>query len=187
MNPQAQRTQNLMLAAAQDLLSEHGAEAVTHLKVAQNAGVARATVYRHWPDRAAILVDLLRTSADVAPVPTDPDLPIIDRITATLATFAKALNGEGGRTLAAMIGLAEWDEDVFAALERMTQFGPMLLRTIISDGVADGSLLAETEPGLVADMLIGPLYFRRLLYHDHLDDTYIETIVGRTITPLLST
>ncbi|MCL1588514.1 MAG: TetR/AcrR family transcriptional regulator [Actinomycetia bacterium] len=187
MNPQAQRTQNLMLTAAQDLLSEHGAEAVTHLKVAQNAGVARATVYRHWPDRAAILVDLLRTNADIAPVPPDPGPALADRVTATLATFAKALNGDGGRTLAAMIGLAEWDEDVFAALERMTQFGPMLLRTIIADGIDDGSLVAGSDPGLVVDMLIGPLYFRRLLYHDHLDNTYIEALVRRTITPLLST
>ena len=186
MNPQAQRTQNLMLSAAQKLLSDHGAEAVTHLKVAQQAGVARATVYRHWPDRAAILVDLLRASADLAPVPADPDLPLIDRVSATLATFARALNGDGGRTLAAMIGLAEWDEDVFAALERMTQFGPTLMRTIISDGIADETLVTETDPGLVADMLIGPLYFRRLLYHDNIDNGYVETLVRRTITPLLS-
>jgi len=187
MNPQVQRTQNLMLAAAQELLSEHGAEAVTHLKVAQQAGVARATVYRHWPDRPAILVDLLRASADVSIDPDDTNLTIVDRVTATLATFASALNGDGGRTLAAMIGLAEWDEDVFAALERMTQFGPMLLRSIIADGVADGSLVTGSDPGLVVDMLIGPLYFRRLLYHDHLNDTYIEALVQRTITPLLST
>ena len=186
MNPQAQRTQNLMLAAAQHLLSEHGAEAVTHLKVAQHAGVARATVYRHWPDRAAILVDLLRANADVVPVPADSDLPLVDRVSATLATFSRALNGDGGRTLAAMIGLAEWDDDVFDALERMTQFGPMLLRTIIADGIADGSLVAGANPELVADMLIGPLYFRRLLYHDQLDDSYIEILVQRTITPLLS-
>jgi AcrR family transcriptional regulator len=166
--------------------SLHGAEAATHLKVAKEAGVARATVYRHWPDHPAILVDLLRSNADVATVPDDPDLAIVDRVTATLATFAKPLNGDGGRTLAAMIGLAEWDEDVFAALERMTQFGPMLLRTIIADGVADGSLMAGTDPSLVVDMLIGPLYFRRLLYHDQIDDTYIEALVQRTIAPLLS-
>ncbi len=175
-----------MLAAAQDLLAEHGAEAVTHLKVAQKAGVARATVYRHWPDRAAILVDLLRTSADLAPVPVDPELAVVDQVAATLSMFANALNGDGGRTLAAMIGLAEWDEDVFAALERMTQFGPMLLRTIISDGIADGSLAAGSDPDLVVDMLIGPLYLRRLLYHDHVDDAYVETLVRRTIAPLLS-
>ena len=186
MNPQVQRTQNLMLAAAQELLSEHGAEAVTHLKVAQQAGVARATVYRHWPDRAAILVDLLRSNADVVPVPGNPDLPLVDRVVATLSTFASALNGDGGRTLAAMIGLAEWDEDVFAALERMAEFGPMMLRTVISDGIADGSLVARTDPSLVSDMLIGPLYFRRLLYHDHIDDTYINNLVQRTIAPLLT-
>jgi AcrR family transcriptional regulator len=185
MNPQVERTQNLMLTAAQELLSEHGAEAVTHLKVAQQAGVARATVYRHWPDRPAILVDLLRASVDGATVPDDPDLAIVERVTATLAMFARALNGDGGRTLAAMIGLAEWDEDMFAALERMTQFGPALLRAIIADGVADGSLVAGSDLDLVVDMLIGPLYFRRLLYHDQVDDSYVDALVQRAIAPLL--
>jgi hypothetical protein len=84
-----------------------------------------------------------------------------------------------------MIGLAEWDQDVFAALERMTQFGPMLLRTIVSDGIADGSLVAETDPDLVADMPIGPLYFRRSLSYDHVDAEYVSIPVQRTITPSL--
>jgi hypothetical protein len=85
-----------------------------------------------------------------------------------------------------MIGLAELDEDGFAAPERMTQFGPVLLRSIIADGVADGSLVAGSDLDLVVDMLIGPLYFRRLLYNDQIDDTHIDALVQRTIAPLLS-
>ncbi len=185
MNAQARRTQALMLAAASDLLAEQGAEAVTHLKVAQRAGVARATVYRHWPDRAAILVDLLRASADLAPLPSESDLGILDRVTATLHAFARALNGDGGRTLAAMIGLAEWDKDVFAALERITEFGPTLLRSIVSEGVSSGLLIDTANPDLIADMLIGPLYFRRLLYHDQISNAYVEGLVRRVIPPLL--
>jgi AcrR family transcriptional regulator len=175
-----------MLEAAGELLAEHGPEGVTHLEVARTAGVARATVYRHWPDRAAILLDLLRMNADLELVAPPPDAPIADRLEAILTTFASALNGEGGRTLAAMIGLAEWDADVFMALERMTEFGPTFLKTLILAGIDDGSLSPDADPDLLADMLIGPLYFRRLLYHDHLDGAYIEILVQRIIGPILT-
>ncbi len=184
-NPQVQRTQSLMLDAARTLLAEHGPEAVTHLRVAETAGVARATVYRHWPNRATILLDLLRAGADLHLTPPQPDLTIAERVTTALTSFAAALNGDGGRTLAAMIGLAEWDEDVFAALEQMTAFGPMFLHSLLTAGLDNGELDEDADPALLVDRLIGPLYFRRLLYHDPITDDYIDRLVASTLTPLV--
>jgi hypothetical protein len=54
---------------------------------------------------------------------------------------------------------------------------------MISDGVTDGSLAFGLNPDLLVDMLIGPLNFRRPLYHDHLDDTHFGALVQRTIAP----
>ena len=177
-NPQVQRTHRVMLDAARGLLSENGPSAVTHLRVAEVSGVARATVYRHWPDRADILLDLLSRSADVHLTPPPPDVPITERVTALLRTFAATLNGDGGQILTAMIGLAEWDEDVFAALERMTSRGPKSLRNLLATGVEEGSIPSDTDTGLLSDRLIGPIYLRRLLYHDEVTDTYVDHLVG---------
>ena len=55
-----------------------------------------------------------------------------------------------------MIGLAEWDEEVFAALERMTEFGPRMLRNLLALGVEQGELVSTTDVDLLADRLIGP-------------------------------
>lgn len=180
-NPQVRRTHDLMLDAAASLLSEVGPEALTHLRVADEAGVARTTVYRHWPSRADLLVELLQRGAGLHLVTPSMDLPIGQRIAGVLGAFATSLNGSGGQTLSAMIGLAEWDNEVFDALERMTEFGPRLLRDIIAAGIEQGELPAETDVDLLADRLIGPLYLRRLLYHDGLTDTYIERLVRATI------
>lgn len=186
-NPQVQRTRRLMLDAARRLLSEHGPEAVTHLRVADAAGVARATVYRHWPDRSDILLDLLRRGADLHPAPPPANLPISDRVTGLLRTFAAALNGDSGQIVTAMISLAEWDEDVFAALERMTAFGPKLLRDLLRIGLEEGSIVRGADIDLLADRLIGPLYLRRLLYHDEITDTYVDHLVTSTLAPVLAT
>ena len=85
-----------------------------------------------------------------------------------------------------MIGLAEWDEDAFAALERMTAFGPQLLQDLLAAGVSEGSLAAGTNIDLIKDRLIGPLYLRRLLYHDEITNTYVDRLVADTLAPHLT-
>lgn len=185
-NPQVQRTRGLMLDAARDLLNANGPAAVTHLRVAEASGVARATVYRHWPDRADILVDLLRRSAALHLALPPTDLPIVERVAGLLRLFASSLNGDGGQTLAAMIGLAAWDEDVFAALERMTAYGPKTLQELLTGGVAEGLIRGDTDVALLSDQLIGPLYLRRLLYHDTITPEYVDRCVATTLGPHLS-
>lgn len=186
MNPQVQRTHRLMIEAARDLLSEGGPDAVTHLRVAEASGVSRATVYRHWPDRADILLDLLRTSAEGHPAPPPHDLPINDRVAALLRTFAATLNGDGGQTLAAMIGLSEWDAEVFSALRQMTNQGPRVLRDLLAEAEADGSITAGADLDLLSDRLIGAIYLRRLLYHDEITDDYVERLVADSLAPNLT-
>jgi AcrR family transcriptional regulator len=48
-----------MLVAARELLVGEGPGAVTHQRVAQEAGVGRATVYRHWPRPEQLLLDVM--------------------------------------------------------------------------------------------------------------------------------
>lgn len=184
-NPQVQRTHGAMLDAAHDLLRDNGPEAVTHLRVAEVSGVARATVYRHWPDRADILLDLLSRSVDLHLTPPPPGLPITERVTALLQTFASTLNGDGGQILTAMIGLAEWDDDVFSALERMAARGPQSLRELLATGIDEGSVRSDSDVDLLSDRLIGALYLRRLLYHDEITDDYVDRLVSTTLEPHL--
>ena len=185
-NPQVQRTHRVMLDAARKLLRENGPGAVTHLRVAEVSGVARATVYRHWPDRADILLDLLRGDVELQLAPPPEGIPLADRVTALLLKLAASLNGDNGRILTAMIGLAEWDKDVFAALERMRAFGPRLLRDILAAGIDDASLAADTDIDVLMDVLIGPLFLQRLLHHNEITDAYVDDLVATTLEPRLS-
>ena len=185
-NPQVQRTHRVMLDAARQLLSENGPGAVTHLRVSETSGVARATVYRHWPDRADILLDLLSGGADLHVAPPPEGIPLADRVTALLRKLAASLNGDNGRILTAMVGLAEWDEDVFAALERMRAFGPTLLRDILAAGIDDGSLVAGTNIDVLMDVLIGPLFLQRLLHHAEITDAYVDSLVTTALGSCLT-
>ncbi len=65
-DPQAQRA---VLAAAEALLIEIGYHRVTMEKIAERSGVAKMTLYRWWPNKAAVVTDAVRGSLAPTAVP----------------------------------------------------------------------------------------------------------------------
>lgn len=55
---QAQRTRDLILDAFTDLLDDRRADDIATREIAARAGVSQPTVYRHFPDRTALLEGL---------------------------------------------------------------------------------------------------------------------------------
>jgi AcrR family transcriptional regulator len=68
------RSRRAMLAAARALLLQEGPAAVTHQRVAKEAKVGRATVYRHWPRPELLLLDAM-ASVDL-PFFREPVTPV---------------------------------------------------------------------------------------------------------------
>src|ERR1700739_4292063 len=47
-----------VLKTATDILDKHGYAQLTMERVAERSGVAKTTLYRHWPTKAALCMDL---------------------------------------------------------------------------------------------------------------------------------
>ena len=54
-SPRTHRTREAVVRSAVDLLVEGGVGAVTVEAVVQRSGVARSTIYRHWPTRGEMV------------------------------------------------------------------------------------------------------------------------------------
>jgi AcrR family transcriptional regulator len=63
-----------ILRSAVELLTEVGAEATTMSAVIERSGVARATVYRRWPNREELLIAALREVKGRGPIALTGDL-----------------------------------------------------------------------------------------------------------------
>jgi AcrR family transcriptional regulator len=71
VSPRVERSRRRALWAGREILLNEGWDALTQRRVAEVAGIGRATVYRHWPDRISLLVDVCTTEANrVHTVPT---------------------------------------------------------------------------------------------------------------------
>src|SRR6201987_4360841 len=97
-DPRAARSREAVRAAPLALLAREGPGAITHQRVAQQAGVGRATVYRHWADPEGLLRDVL-FSAEL-PFFTTPALPLRSWLHAELRQLADELALPAGASLA---------------------------------------------------------------------------------------
>src|SRR6202046_5852491 len=89
--PRVQRPRHRILAVARDLLPEVGPTGLSYSLLAERAGVTRQTLYRHWPTRAALLVDLILTGPEA-----DYPQPGSDPRQVLTAWLARPRGGVGG-------------------------------------------------------------------------------------------
>lgn len=92
MSRDARRAQ--LLELAQGLLRSGGIEALTMERLAAEAGIAKPVVYRHFTDRDAIVLSLLRSEwqrIDEAISGLDPEMPWDEALRRTFAAFLDAL------------------------------------------------------------------------------------------------
>src|SRR6266496_745465 len=169
-DPRAARSRESILAAAFDLLAREGPGAITHQRVAQQAGVGRATVYRHWAAPEDLLRDVLYTAE--LPFFATPALPLRSWLHAELRQLADEL------ALPAVASLA-------IALMEQTRPGGAGARphrhiTTITERLAAAFALAvdagELDKAPDADM-IGPLVYRTTLQAAPVPDRLLTAVI----------
>ena len=161
--PRDEDARRRILRAALDLMNETGFAQVTAEAIAERAGAGKATVYRWWPNKAAVVIEAFREAIS-------PELPLRDTgslrrdLTAQACNFARVLSGPGGGMLRSFILAARSDPDVAVAYRsvwsdpRRAEAKEMLRRK-----QATGQLRKDIDLDLVLDSLYGPLYYRFLV------------------------
>ncbi|MFC8507573.1 TetR/AcrR family transcriptional regulator [Streptomyces sp. NPDC057411] len=162
----AQRT--AVVEAGLGLLSEHGYAGCTMAAVAARAGIATGSVYRHFPSKAALSVELFRTvvGREVAAVSGAANLrahrTAADRVVAVIETFAtRALK-------APRLAYALLAEPVDPAVDAERLVFRRAFRDVFAGLIAagvdsgelppqDARLTASALVGAGAEALIGPL------------------------------
>ena len=179
--PRDESATDRILAAALELGEESGFDALTAEGVAIRAGVGKMTIYRRWPNVWAVVVDAIL--AEVTRVS-----PVLERetaresLTASMKLVAKTFRGRHGRLFRPLIGRAQMNEALRAAIdERWLSPRRQLSRGIVRRGIERGELRPGLDPDVVIDALYGPLYHRLLLPYGgtevRLSDTYVEELV----------
>ncbi len=167
-----------ILDAAGALLDQDGFRRLTIEGIAAQAGVGKATIYRWWPSKAAVVMDAVLESAS-------PRMPFPDtgsaqedlrqQLTAVIELYTHTDTGRGIKALIAESQhdplLAESLRDRFIASRRAEA------TTVFERGIQRGELRADLDIGVAIDALYGAIYYRLLVSHGPLDASYVDTLM----------
>jgi AcrR family transcriptional regulator len=175
-DPRAARSREAMLVAARRLLAGEGPGAVTHQRVAREAGVGRATVYRHWPRPDQLLLDAMGGAE--LPLFLDPVAPVRPWLCRELRRMADELASPAVAAVALTLAQSALDDPEMArrhdeSLRTITERLHAALRTAV-DG---GELESDVEPADLTALLAGPIVHRTAIQRGEVSDTLIARMV----------
>ncbi|MFI8566056.1 TetR/AcrR family transcriptional regulator [Rhodococcus sp. NPDC078407] len=174
------RSHRAVLESALALVREQGYAAVTIDGIASRAGVSKATIYRWWNHKSAILVEAFLTS--VHPQIMFPDSGSArEDLVAQATSLARVLSDPVlGSLFVSLLGEARYDPDLATALRDGWQTPRRAAGVeVIERAMARNELPADTDPELVLDGVYGPLYLRLLFGHAPLDEPSLRQIVAQ--------
>ncbi len=174
-DPRAARSREAILAAAFDLLAREGPGAITHQRVAQQAGVGRATVYRHWAAPEDLLRDVL-FSAEL-PFFATPALPLRSWLHAELRQLADELALPAVASLAIALMEQTRSGGAGASPHRHITAITERLAAAFALAVDAGELDKAPDADLAAAHLIGPLVYRTTLQATAVPDSLLAGVI----------
>ena len=182
--PRSERARRAILQAANELLESEGFAALTVEAIAERAGVSKATVYRWWPNKAAVVMDsFLSTVSSEVPFPHTGHAQ--EDIRLHMRRLTEAFSGKMGRTVAALIAEGQGDPELAEALcSRWLSVRRAEAQEILEQGMARGELREDIDPEVAVDSLYGPIYYRLLVGHAPLKEDFADALADHVFAGL---
>lgn len=181
--PRDEIARNRILEAALSVLEEMGFANATCDAIAERAGASKATIYRWWPNKAAVLIEALREAvAQEQPFPDTGNLR--EDLRQQLRNFVKLLNGRRGRAFKAFVAAAQSDVEVSDAFRSVWVRPRRANAKAVLERHRGKCLPEDVDLELVMDCLYGPLYFRLLIGHGALNEKYTDALTDLILTSI---
>ena len=180
--PRSQAAHAAILKAALRLVAKRGFRDVSVNEIAAEAGVGKMTLYRHWPNKAAVVMDaLLELIGEETAFPeADSALKSLQRQLHLQAAFFRSPRGNLIRSL---VSEAQSDPELQTAFrDRWLNPRREGVRQIMQAAILEGSLRADFNIDIAIDQLYGSLYYRLLLGSGDIDKEFIEETYQQFLT-----
>jgi AcrR family transcriptional regulator len=143
-------------------------------QIAAEAGVGKMTLYRHWPNKAALVMDAL-----LVLIGSETDFPeagsAIESLRQQLDLQAAFFRSSRGNLIRSLVAEAQSDPELAIAFrERWLNPRREGVRKIMRGAVVEGSLRSDIDIDTAIDLLYGSLYYRLLLGSGALDERFVD-------------
>jgi TetR/AcrR family transcriptional regulator of autoinduction and epiphytic fitness len=182
VDPRVERSRDVILEATLDELATAGYGALTIEGVARRAGVGKATVYRHWDGKLELVADaVMRLKQSVQPPDTDDHLA---RITVLLQRLAEMLaTSRFAACMPALVSAAEYDPALRRFHHASSAERRKFMIGLLDEARDAGHLPAEADTAWLAELLVAPIFFRRIMAPEPFPPSEVERLVDTVLGP----
>jgi AcrR family transcriptional regulator len=177
--PVEERPRQAAIEATLELMAEHGAGGVTTGAVAQKAGISKATMYRRWDSKDALIADAIGTLVDQEIVIPDTgtlegDVRILlaEAVELYSAPRAAALMPELVAAVARTPELAAAFREGFLVRRRAA------LGKVLERAAARGELRDDVDREVCIDLFGGVIFYRLLVTGGPLDARLVDELTA---------
>ena len=156
-----------VLRAALDLFGERGIDATSMDAIAQSSGVSKATIYNHWPNKEALLIDVMLMVNGLGRDPEDVDSGDLCQDLATVLTRRPPdeFDAARDRMMPTMIAYSAVHREFGEAWRhRVMEPSRVCLKRILRRGMKRGLLPASLDMDAAMALLLGPLLYGHIFY-----------------------
>jgi len=182
--PRSEEIHKAILQTTFDLVLRNGFRAVSVESIAAAAGAGKATIYRRWPNKAAVVMDAFTSkvgSGSLFPKASTPT----ESIRLQMQAMAKTFRGSDGAMVKALLAEAQFDPDLARAFrQRWTMPRRKMAIAVIQEAIRQGEMPSDIDPEDVIDILYGPIYYRLQMGTGPLSTAYVEGIFRRAMQGL---
>jgi AcrR family transcriptional regulator len=158
--PRSAKSHRKVLDAALGLVSERGIEATSMDAIAEASGVSKATIYKHWKDKDALLLEMM---AELAGLHSRPEFDTGDTrvdLVAVLAYQAERNAELKNRILPHFMAYAARQPSFGLAWRQMVMEPPRKeLRQVLQAGIRKGELSSKLDVEMALALLLGPMIY----------------------------
>ncbi len=172
----SERAHRAILDATGELIADQGLADTSIDQIAERAGVGKQTIYRWWPNKAALVLTYAQERA--RPV-RRPDTGSLEGDLRQLArdltnTLSKS---PAGRVCAELIGSVESDP-AFAEAYRETFVSKRraMVLEILDEWQQRGAVRKDIDLEVATDLLYGPIWYRRLVQQTPLTPKFADEL-----------
>ena len=163
------------------LLKTRSVRKLTIDEVCRRAGVSKPTIYKWWPTKAAMVMEMFEQRM-VRRIPDIETFTAEQLIRVAVPRLIHLFNEGFGKVAAEMI--AEGQSD--AAVLREFRERYMLKRRAISvkmfkEASKSGEFKCSVDPELLSDLIFGPIYYRLLVKHQPLNQEFGTALVEHVL------
>jgi AcrR family transcriptional regulator len=178
----AAASHDAILGAVYDLLHGKSVRDLTIEEVARRAGVGKPTIYKWWPSKAALVMAMLdeRITEDL-PAPSARKAEEVIR--SLVRQLIRRFNGFAGKVAAEILAEGQSEPSVLQEYrDRYLSKRRACATEVVERAQASGEFRKDIDPQVLIDMIFGPIYYRRLVRHQKLDQRFGNELVDRIIS-----